>query len=498
MLLPLEIEGTDSVKVGGNAVAERDAIEHVIVLILENRSYDHMLGYLQHPDPSVGTLAQAPMTCPLDPQDPGSERFSTEPSAEPRLGGDPAHSNEEVRHQVFGTSKGWSSTPTMDGFIASYARRIEDGADALPQDIMRCFAEEHIPVLAALAKRYAVFTRWFSSVPGETWPNRNFAHAGTSGGEVDIVKRFYLDDTVFERLEDAGLDRPWTVYHDEIPQVWVFPKLWMRRRRNFKPMSTLFSDIEQDRLPKYSFIEPNHGFGKGNGNSQHPSNNLTTGESFVSGERLMATIHNALVASPEVFNKTLLFITYDEHGGFVDHVEPERVLPPKADMKCGDFQFDLTGVRVPAVAVSPRITPGTVVGETFEHSSIPRTLRSQFAPDSRALSSREAAAADILDHLDLGDVVPREPIPLPPLLDQLEAPTTVHEVNEFEASLLELASAVGNLLHMRFALPAEGEPPFITLGPMHEAAETGVLVAGSQAELDARALVAEFHADNAD
>jgi hypothetical protein len=154
------------------------------------------------------------------------------------------------------------------------------------------------------------------------------------------------------------------------------------------------------------------------------------------------------VASPDVFNKNLLIITYDEHGGFFDRVEPQRALPPKRGMKHEDFRFDLTGVRVPAVAVSPRIAPGTVVAEDFEHSSIPRIVRSLFAPDGQALSNREAAAADVLDHLELGNVRPRAPIPLPPLLD---APPTVQEVNEFEASLLELASASSTLTSGKLA-----------------------------------------------
>ena len=284
----------------------------------------------------------------------------------------------------------------MDGFVASYAPRAAGAAGTRASDIMRCFSEDHVPVLATLAKEYAVFTRWFASVPGETWPNRNFVHAGTSDGEVDIVKRFYTNDTVFQRLEEAGREKPWTIYHDEVPQAWVFPKLWMRTRSRFKPMARLYRDIETDQLPTYSFVEPNHGFGPGNGNSQHPSNNLTTGESFVGGEQLVASIHNALVAAPSVFAKTLFVLTYDEHGGFFDHEQPVRTTPPAPGMEKDGFAFDLTGVRVPTVVVSPRIRPGTVVGEPFEHSSIPRTVRRLFAPGSEALSDREAQAPDIL------------------------------------------------------------------------------------------------------
>ena len=110
---------------------------------------------------------------------------------------------------------------------------------------------------------------------------------------------FYVDETIFERLSDVG--QSWAVYHDGIAQVWVYPKLWLDGFEHFHDIGQLVLDIERGTLPAYTFVEPNHGYGIGEGNSQHPGNNTTKGESFEAGEALMAQIYNALVANPQLF-----------------------------------------------------------------------------------------------------------------------------------------------------------------------------------------------------
>ncbi|MFF5295955.1 alkaline phosphatase family protein [Paractinoplanes globisporus] len=489
-------------------MAGRERIEHIVVLMMENRSFDHLIGFLDHDSPDYPRLDRIDVSCPEDPKRPGSPRVRPTPTASPVLGTDPDHSHQAVMDQIAGD-------PPMSGFIASYLHKIKHGTSrpmswwqralnavlgflktawsrltrrrgpipAQARDIMRCFPPAEIPVLGFLAKQYAVLTGWHASVPGETWPNRQYAHAATSHGTANIKVDFYTDTTVFERLSEAG--RTWSIYVDGVAQVWAYPKLWMNGTDHFHDMDRLLDDIRRGTLPDYAFIEPNHGFGPGEGNSQHPGNNLVSGDSFTAGEALMARVYNALVASPELFASTLLLITYDEHGGFFDHVAPQTVTPPDKHQDHG-FDFSLSGVRVPAVAVSPLIPAGTVKGIFYEHASIPAMVLHQFAPGTPSLTERDAHSADPLDELRLLPA-PRtdiRPVPEPARRPAVAPPARVHLMNDFQGSLVDLAGGVHNALEERRTLTAArtDEPPqFRHKTSTKTAAETGVLIPGSEA-----------------
>ncbi len=486
-----------------SARGPRDHIEHVIVLMLENRSFDHLLGYLDHPDPSYGNLAAEPGVNPVDPTDPGGPSVSTTPDADPALGVDPGHSPDDVRLQVFGDRHPPADAPvTMSGFVASYANQLAGdqnplrrawrwikawwrslfGRPAVPvadTDIMRCFTEETAPVLCGLAKHYAVLANWFSSVPGETWPNRNFAHAATSSGTNTIVPAFYAEPTIFDRLGSDG----WRVYHEGIPQVWVFPSLWSsaNNRDNFRDTGDLFADIATKDLPSYTFIEPDHGFGPGAGNSQHPSNNTSDGDSFRAGEALIARIYHALAADPDFFATTLFLVTYDEHGGFFDRAHPVPVVPPDDRTAADGFDFTLSGVRVPAVAISPLIPKGTIARHQFDHATIPATVRAQFLPGQPALTRRDEAANDLLACLDLLDQ---------PRTDRLAfdvcAPTgtaATEHLNELQASLVSLAGAVRTRLRAGTVESLDHTPPYEPTSATATAAETRRLDSSTRQEI---------------
>jgi phospholipase C len=275
-----------------------------------------------------------------------------------------------------------------------------------------------------------VCSRWFCSVPGETWPNRNFAHAATSDGQTEIEVRPYTNQTIFELLEDHGAD--WRIYYDDTPQAWAFPALWDTPERHAKwfPLGSFAAHVAAGDLTAYTFIEPNHRpplhtldhapliGAPDESNSQHPENNLVSndaydaftlrGESdFTRAERLVAAIYEALRSRPEVFGKTLLLITYDEHGGLYDHVPPPTGVPgpggPVSGVgrvqrallyhKAAAFDFTMLGPRVPAVIVSPWVRAGTVDARTHDHASIPATLRALFAPGARPLTERDQWSA---------------------------------------------------------------------------------------------------------
>jgi phospholipase C len=398
-------------------------VEHLIVLMLENRSFDHMLGFLAHPKPEFAGLR-------------GAEHHNISKSGqsipatsdgEPHLA-DPDHSFEGVRIQL----QGYGDVPFNGGFVRSYEQQTGNDEG---WRVMQCLdPESRCPVLATLAKEFAVCDYWFSSVPGETWPNRNFAHAATSDAATNIELGFYYDPTIFQQLSSSRAT--WRIYHDGPPQVWCFPRLWRQpsflgrllhqrsRIGNWYLQPEFYKHVAAEDLPSYSFIEPQHydlydevAQNPQQTNSQHPHNNRENPRDFYAGESLIKNIYEALVARPSLFAKTLLVITYDEHGGLYDHINPPSATPPGDPVWRGwsrrftifvraiwerlrgqspklpqAFGFDRLGVRVPAVLVSPWIKPGTVIHHRLEHASIPATLRALFAPKLRSLTQRDGKA----------------------------------------------------------------------------------------------------------
>ncbi|HET7014736.1 MAG TPA: alkaline phosphatase family protein [Streptosporangiaceae bacterium] len=487
-------------------------IAHVVVLMLENRSFDHLLGYVPHPDPAFdGLLGRTH-------RNPGWQRgpaVAASPTAKKVLPVGPDHSHDAVMQQL--ALRG--GQPTNQGFVRSYERKARnldppvfggllgpavnwisrvlarrDGVKGRGPLVMACQPPENVPVLAKLATEFAVCSRWFCSVPGETWPNRNFAHAATSDGQTEIVVRDYTNRTIFELLQDAGAD--WRIYHDDTPQVWAFPALWATPKQHAKWFRfDQFADhVAAGELTEYTFIEPNHRpplhtldhaplIGTPDlSDSQHPENNLVsdaayddftlTGASdFTRAESLIATIYEALRAQPDVFDKTLLLITYDEHGGLYDHVPPPtgvhspggeisktgRAWQALLQRKTAAFDFTMYGPRVPAVVISPRIPAGTVDSVPRDHASIPATLRTLFAPDAEPLTARDRFSPTFHELLTL----PEPRTDLPNLSEYATELTMAIEASAMAASALASASATAAL--------AETPPvpdyykPFLTL-----------------------------------
>ena len=423
-------------------------IEHVIVLALENRSFDHLLGYLDHPDPGFnGLLRGGPFN---NPGWAGQAPTSASPDAKTVLPLDPDHSHDAVLEQL-GLTDRTATEPTNQGFIASYerkgrgqsvaryggllggvfnwfARRKATNAPRIENRgplIMHCQPPSSVPVLSTLAKQFAVCTHWHASVPGETWPNRNFLHAATSNGETNINPGFYDNKTIFELLE--GVNRSWHIYHDDTPQIWAFINLWdtPERHANWFAIAEFERHVQANQLPTYSFIEPNQrppvhlmddgaSTGADVSNSQHPGNNLVSNKAydtfpaaspgdFTRAEQLVAYVYETLRANTALFQKSLLLITYDEHGGLFDHVPPPTNAPaPKLSRSlftqltwllyhpsARAFDFRMLGVRVPAIVVSPHIQAGAISDEVRDHASVPSTLRALFAPHADPLTARD-------------------------------------------------------------------------------------------------------------
>lgn len=396
-------------------------IRHLVVLMMENRSFDHMLGYLDLP--SSDGLKEG-MYNPIDPGDPKSEHVSPRRARSDVLQPDPNHEFGATTVQLFGhETTAPPSVATCDGFVAAYTALAGDAVQG--RRIMECMTPAHAPALATLAREFAVCDRWFSSIPGPTWPNRFFAHAATSDGLVENVigdwrrgLREYPMRSIYETLEEAEV--PWRIYFHDIPQSLALTRMQSQRmRRGFSRISHFYDDARAGRLPQYSFIEPQY-FGL----FRWPANDQHGGHSVAVGDRFIADVYEALRSNEEAWPHTMLLIVYDEHGGFFDHVSPPvdaveyegkvaRVPCPDGKTSASPpFDFRRLGVRVPAIVVSPWVAKGRVHHQVFDHASIPATVR-EIANLRGALTERDAQASSFHGIADLTSMRDDTPITLP-------------------------------------------------------------------------------------
>lgn len=384
-------------------------VDHVVVLVLENRSYLHLLGF--HPSHTSSCPVEAdPTSCavPRDPLDPSSELVHANADAVYRQVADPRHSYNATMMQVYGDRvAGKGVAPTMSGFVADYLNRTPD-----QDEIMACFSGEHVPTTYALASEFALLSRWFSGIPGPTEVNRLMVNSATSDGSATNnhtrLAAGYPQRTIFESLDDSASNATWGVYFDLFPTALFFD--YPRRPSNWGKLhgwNQFHKDAAAGTLPSYSFLEPRYYdvtelFPA---NDNHPDHDVSL------GERLVADVYASLRASPK-WNRTLLLVTYDEHGGFPDPVPPPSSGVPSPDGVVADdvvppFNFDRLGVRVPAIAVSPLIPRGTVVGKAprheYSHSSIPATVRELLAPDQPFLTARDAWSDSFASVLSLSE-----------------------------------------------------------------------------------------------
>jgi phospholipase C len=375
-------------------------IRHVVVLMLENRSFDCMLGQLYQASEIFDGLTGTEQNIWHN----GAEQTNFPVWTDPAIGPaavlvpdpDPGESFEDIHDQIWG--KGGAGGP-MSGFVDNYMAQPAVRSPRLPDAVMHYFTEAQVPVISQLARAFGVSDRWFASAPCQTWPNRLFAHTGTAGGDVNNTPLHvpYMMPTTFERVAAGG--RSWGIFFHDFPQSATLGQLWSHPG-GFHRFDNFLLDAASGNLPSYSFIEPRYYpdvAGNKMPNDEHPPHNVAD------GEELIATVYNALRAGPG-WRSTLLIITYDEHGGCFDHVPPGDAASPGGPMPDG-FAFDAFGVRVPAVIVSPYVKAGSIIrppadSPPFDHTSIFKTLQELFGLDPAPLTARTAAAPSLLGSLD--------------------------------------------------------------------------------------------------
>jgi phospholipase C len=384
-----------------------NAIEHIVVLMLENRSLDHMLGYLYQDSGNVSPTGQpfeglsgaesnsdksgkATAVFPITPQTPNAYFMP---------GADPGEGYVAANNQLFGsnTAPADAAVPKMSGFVADYEYTLgwetqekwSIVAGTTAADIMGCFTPEALPVLSGLAAGFAVCDHWFGSVPTETMPNRAFTLSATSQGHLDDKTKTFTAPSIFSALTKAG--QSWAVYgYDEQPLTKnTFTDITDAPKANFGLFKDFQAAAANGALAAFSFLEPSWST---TGNSQHPNYDVAL------GEQLIFDVYTALRNGP-AWDSTLLIVTYDEHGGCYDHVPPPAGATAP-DNTAGEFGFDFSrfGPRVPTVLVSPLIPAGTVfrvpAGATpLDHTSILKTVETRWGLP--ALTARDAAAVDV-------------------------------------------------------------------------------------------------------
>lgn len=349
-------------------------IDHIVVLMLENRSFDHMLGYLSLP-PALGGKGRTDVDGltgnETNVNDEGVP-FPVKRMESPKMNGDPCHEWDCTEEQLSNNN---------GGFLINYGKTVINN----PEFIMHYYTGADVPVFDHLARDFTICDRWFCSLPGPTQPNRAYALAGTSDSRThnfsatQLIKgEGFAAPTIFEKLP-ANVS--WQCYSHDISALRFFKKWRTKLTSRIDKVDKFFADAAAGTLPNVSWIDPDFGLTiyVGPPNDDHPPHDVRHCQNLVS------KVYNALLASPK-WSKTLLIVTYDEHGGFYDHVPPGQFTP--AD---NDPAFAKYGVRVPAFLISPWVSKQAAFGTNdhglgqdkvvFDHTSVLRTILRRFAAD---------------------------------------------------------------------------------------------------------------------
>jgi len=422
--------------------SRENAMDHVVLVLFENRSFDNMLGHLYGPGDGKtfeGVIGKELSNPIPEWAEHGAEKKSVPyqvatsmDAPDPDSGEEYFHTNtqlynildEENRGKIGAAVKApWNAPepgqePTMDGFVTDYISTFIGEVGRQPtyeeySQIMTGYTPEQLPVLNGIARDFGVFDHWFSEVPSQTFMNRSFWTAATSSGFVvnsPMTNFLFKNDaeTLFDRLEAHG--KSWKVYILEPDPISFtglihMPRLGSKFATNFVPFSEFEKDAANGTLPDFSLIEPNLLAGHCD---YHPAMGrsfigddvdvpLDPPSSILAGEAFLERLYNAYrgmdsETGSNVYNTTL-FIGWDEPGGTYDHVAPGKAAPPEKGAPAGqmDFTFDRSGYRTPAIVVSPWVKPGSVYNEEHRHTSMIATVRKLWDL-GEPLTERDASA----------------------------------------------------------------------------------------------------------
>ncbi|KAJ3678729.1 hypothetical protein LUZ60_002532 [Juncus effusus] len=433
-----------------------EALKHIktiVVLVQENRSFDHILGWMKTLNPEIDGVTGQESNL-LSTSDPSSKIIVFGNQSE-YVDPDPGHSIQAIYEQVYGVHYVDGTTPITPQDITKppmngFAQQAETEKAGMAETVMNGFQPDAVPVYKELVKEFAICDKWFASVPASTQPNRLFVHSATSHGltsnNTKILIKGMPQRTIFDSLHEEGYT--FGIYYQYPPSTLFYRNLrQLKYVTSFHPFDLSFKNhCKEGKLPNYVVIEQRFWDLKIlPGNDDHPSHDVSE------GQKLVKEVYEALRSSPQ-WEEMLFIITYDEHGGFYDHV-PTPVGVPSPDGIVGtnfNFGFDRLGVRVPTLFISPWIEPGKVIhrasgpypNSEYEHSSIPATVKKIFNL-KEFLNKRDAWAGTFETVLTLTSPRKDCPLTLPVAkkLRHIEAKENV-EISDFQRELVQLAAVL--------------------------------------------------------
>jgi len=370
-------------------------IEHIVVLMMENHSYDNRLGMLRRRGADGFRLGRDGLPLATNPYANGDIQHAFRMPTTCQLDGHPAQ-DWLASHTQFNGGRN-------DGFVQSGSGPVSMGY----------WQRADTPFYYSLASVFPIADRYFCSLLGQTFPNRRYLISATSIGQVNDTLPALTDypagGTIFDKLDGAGVS--WRDYYTTLPTVELYPQLFLKNQgTKVIKIDQFFTDAAAGTLPGFCLVEPDYGV-----RSEENPQNIVQGEAFA------AQVINAVMSGP-AWHRTLLIWTYDEHGGYFDHVPPPPAIPPDdipPDVPAGQSAYNgfaQYGFRVPCAVVSPWARPHYVSHRVFDHTSICALVEAKW--NLPAMTYRDANARNMLDLLDLRFPAFLRPPPLAqPLLD---------------------------------------------------------------------------------
>ncbi|HTX07700.1 MAG TPA: alkaline phosphatase family protein [Solirubrobacteraceae bacterium] len=386
--------------------------EHLVVVMMENHSFDNLLGALSLTRTDVhGLTFEDGKATNSNPGGPGTPPVVTAfPLTNTSQGSDVSQTWKDSHDQIDGGR--------MDGFVRTMNS----------EQPMGYYTPAVLPFAYSLASTFTVANQWFSSLPGPTYPNRRFLLAGTAYGTTQTRGDPLLADsppsgTVFDLLSNQGIS--WADYFSDLPMSVVIGRSILDHADHHHVIDTFFEDCRTGSLPQVSFVDPRIGVASRIGqpiaqlpfpfdewlkridadlSNADPAETEEDPQDMYYGEAWAYRVVTSVIQSP-VWPQTCLIYLYDEHGGYYDHVAPPAAIPPddiKPILQPGDPDggYDMYGPRVPAIVVSPHSKPGATTDVVHDHTSVLATIEAKW--NLPALTRRDANARDIMDFLDPG------------------------------------------------------------------------------------------------
>jgi len=353
-------------------------IEHIVILMMENHSYDNRLGMLRRRAADGFRLGRGGLPPASNPYANGEIQHAFRMPTTCQLDGHPAQ-DWLASHVQYDNGQ-------LDGFVESSSGPVAMGYWAQPDQ----------PFYYSLASVFPISDRYFCSVLGQTYPNRRFLISATSIGQVDdttpALSDYPPNGTIFDRLDAQGVS--WRDYYTDLPTVELYPPLYLKNAgTKVVPIAQFYTDAAAGTLPGVCLVEPNYG-----SQSEENPQNVAVGEQFAAG------VINAVMSGPG-WDRTLLIWTYDEHGGYYDHVPPPRALAPDSippAVPAGQSSYDgfhRYGFRVPFAVVSPWARRHYVSHQVSDHTGICALIEAKW--NLPAMTLRDANANPLLDMIDL-------------------------------------------------------------------------------------------------